>query len=123
MPFYPEDRIALFIDGANLYSSARNLGFDIDFKKLRALFGAKGRLVRRFYYTALMDDRDDSPLPPPVGPPRPRSGANEQRRRRAIASEQHRERRPPRGGADDDGAIEADARRVGANHPSPSGGF
>ena len=66
MPFYPEDRIALFIDGANLYSSARNLGFDIDFKKLRALFGAKGRLVRSFYYTALIDDQDYSPLRPLV---------------------------------------------------------
>ena len=34
MPFYPEERMALFIDGSNLYSSARNLGFDVDYKKL-----------------------------------------------------------------------------------------
>lgn len=66
MPFYPEDRIALFIDGSNLYSSARNLGFDIDYKRLRALFESKGRLVRAFYYTALLDDQDYSPLRPLV---------------------------------------------------------
>ena len=38
MPFYPEERIALFIDGSNLYSSARNLGFDIDYKQLLVYF-------------------------------------------------------------------------------------
>ena len=66
MPFYPEERIALFIDGSNLYSSARNLGFDIDYKKLRNLFGEKGRLIRAFYYTALIDDQEYSPLRPLV---------------------------------------------------------
>ena len=34
MSFYPTDRIALFIDGANLYSAAKALDFDIDYKKL-----------------------------------------------------------------------------------------
>ena len=29
MTFYPTDRLALFIDGANLYSAAKGLGFDI----------------------------------------------------------------------------------------------
>ncbi|MDH3241059.1 MAG: NYN domain-containing protein [Alphaproteobacteria bacterium] len=66
MDFYPQERIALFIDGSNLYSSARNLGFDIDYKKLRELFGSKGQLVRAFYYTALIDDQDYSPLRPLV---------------------------------------------------------
>jgi hypothetical protein len=28
MIFYPQERIAIFIDGANLYSAARGLGFD-----------------------------------------------------------------------------------------------
>lgn len=66
MPFYPEERMALFIDGSNLYSSARNLGFDVDYKKLLALFGAKGRLIRAFYYTAMMDEQDYSPIRPLV---------------------------------------------------------
>ena len=66
MPFYPDERIALFIDGANLYASTRNLGFDIDYRKLLALFGSKGRLVRAFYYTALIDDQEYSPIRPLV---------------------------------------------------------
>jgi len=66
MMFYSDERIALFIDGANLYSSARTLGFDIDFKRLLALFADKARLVRAFYYTALMEDQDYSPIRPLV---------------------------------------------------------
>ena len=38
MIFYPQERIAVFIDGANLYSAARKLGFDIDYKRLLDLF-------------------------------------------------------------------------------------
>jgi uncharacterized LabA/DUF88 family protein len=64
--FYPEERIALFIDGANLYLAARALGFDIDFKRLRQRFAKEGRLIRAFYYTALTDDQDYSPLRPLV---------------------------------------------------------
>jgi uncharacterized LabA/DUF88 family protein len=64
MKFYPQERLALFIDGANLHASARALGFDIDFRRLTAEFADKGRLVRAFYYTALLDDQDYSPLRP-----------------------------------------------------------
>jgi uncharacterized LabA/DUF88 family protein len=66
MLFYPEERIGLFIDGSNLYSAARSLGFDIDYKRLLDLFGAKGRLIRAFYYTALLDDQEYSPIRPLV---------------------------------------------------------
>jgi uncharacterized LabA/DUF88 family protein len=66
MLFYPEERIALFIDGANLYAAARALGFDIDYKRLLQLFGSKGRLIRAFYYTALIEDQEYSPLRPLV---------------------------------------------------------
>ncbi len=66
MLFYPEERIALFIDGANLYAAARSLGFDIDYKRLLELFGNKGRLIRAFYYTALIEDQEYSPLRPLV---------------------------------------------------------
>lgn len=64
MGFYPQERIALFIDGANLYSAARGLGFDIDYKRLLELFRSKGILVRAFYYTALLEDQEYSPLRP-----------------------------------------------------------
>ena len=66
MIFYPEERIALFIDGANLYSAARGLGFDIDYKRLLEVFGTKGRLIRAFYYTALVEDQEYSPIRPLV---------------------------------------------------------
>jgi uncharacterized LabA/DUF88 family protein len=66
MIFYPEERLAVFIDGANLYGTARALGFDIDYKRLLNLFAAKGRLLRAFYYTAIMEEADYSPLRPLV---------------------------------------------------------
>src|SRR5437870_5553420 len=66
MIFYPEERIALFIDGANLYSAARGLAFDIDYKRLLDLFRSKGRLIRAFYYTALVEDQEYSPIRPLV---------------------------------------------------------
>ena len=66
MTFYPNERIALFIDGANLYSAAKSLGFDIDYKKLLAEFRTRGNLLRAYYYTALVEDQDYSPIRPLV---------------------------------------------------------
>ncbi|MDP6350947.1 MAG: NYN domain-containing protein [Alphaproteobacteria bacterium] len=66
MNFYPSERIAMFIDGSNLYNAARSLGFDIDYKRLLELFASKGRLIRAFYYTALLDDQEYSPIRPLV---------------------------------------------------------
>lgn len=63
---YTEERTALFIDGANLYAAARALGFDIDYKRLLQYFSRKGRLLRAFYYTALVEDNDYSPIRPLV---------------------------------------------------------
>lgn len=64
MLFYSQERIALFIDGANLYASARALNFDIDYKRLLDLFAGRGRLIRAFYYTALIEDQEYSPIRP-----------------------------------------------------------
>jgi len=64
--FYPQERIALFIDGANLYAAARALGFDIDYRRLLQVFADKGHLVRAFYYTALVEDQEYSPIRPLV---------------------------------------------------------
>jgi len=66
MLFYPQERLGLFIDGANLYAAARSLGFDIDYKRLLELFAGKGHLVRAFYYTALVEDQEYSPIRPLV---------------------------------------------------------
>lgn len=66
MNFYPQERIALFVDGANLYAAARALGFDIDYKRLLDLFADKGYLIRAFYYTALVEDQEYSSIRPLV---------------------------------------------------------
>jgi uncharacterized LabA/DUF88 family protein len=66
MIFYPAERIALFIDGSNLYAAARALRFDIDYKRLLRCFSQKGVLVRAFYYTALIEEQEYSPLRPLV---------------------------------------------------------
>lgn len=66
MLFYPHERMALFVDGANLYSASKSLGFDIDYRKLLDLFISKGQLVRAFYYTAIMEEQDFSPIRPLV---------------------------------------------------------
>ena len=59
-------RIALFIDGANLYATAKALGFDIDYKRLLADFQTRGTLVRAFYYTAIIEDQEYSSIRPLV---------------------------------------------------------
>ena len=59
-----QERIALFIDGANLYATAKSLGFDIDYKRLLREFQSRGRLVRAFYYTALVEDQEYSSIRP-----------------------------------------------------------
>ena len=64
MHFYPTERIALFIDGANLYATAKSLGFDIDYKRLLQMFRGKGQLVRALYYTALIEDQEYSSIRP-----------------------------------------------------------
>ncbi|MFP3943114.1 MAG: NYN domain-containing protein [Alphaproteobacteria bacterium] len=61
---YPTERVALFIDGSNLYAAARALNFDIDYKRLLELFTQRGQLVRAFYYTALVEDQEYSPIRP-----------------------------------------------------------
>lgn len=66
MTNHPDDRIALFIDGANLYSAARALNCDLDFKKLTERFTGESRLVRAYYYTAVVEGEEFSPIRPLV---------------------------------------------------------
>jgi len=63
MPF-ASNKIALFIDGANLYATAKTLGFDIDYKRLLLEFQARGTLIRAFYYTAIVEDQEYSSIRP-----------------------------------------------------------
>ncbi|MEC9152674.1 MAG: NYN domain-containing protein [Pseudomonadota bacterium] len=64
--FHKDEKIALFIDGANLYAAARALGFDIDYKRLLSVLGENARVIRAFYYTALIEDQEYSPIRPLV---------------------------------------------------------
>ena len=64
--FYKDERLALFIDGSNLYAAAKTLGFDIDYKLLRHEFMRRGKLLRAFYYTALLENDEYSPIRPLV---------------------------------------------------------
>ncbi len=66
MDFRDDERVGLFIDGSNLYAAARALDFDIDYKKLLKVFSTRGRLIRAFYYTALIEDQEYSPIRPLV---------------------------------------------------------
>ena len=58
------EKIALFIDGANLYATAKSLGFDIDYKRLLREFQSRGYLLRAFYYTAVIEDQEYSSIRP-----------------------------------------------------------
>jgi uncharacterized LabA/DUF88 family protein len=52
------DKIALFIDGANLYAATKTLGFDVDYRRLLHEFQARGKLTRALYYTAILEDQE-----------------------------------------------------------------
>ncbi len=64
MHFLSNERCALFIDGANLYSASRNLGFDVDYRSLLDYFRHQTNVVRAYYYSALLDTDEYSPLKP-----------------------------------------------------------
>lgn len=64
MHLLPNERCALFIDGANLYSASRNLGFDVDYRSLLDYFRSRTNVVRAYYYSALLETDEYSPLKP-----------------------------------------------------------
>ena len=66
MLFYSDERLAIFIDGSNLFATAKALNFDIDYSRLRRYFADQSRLLRANYYTALIEDAEYSPLRPLV---------------------------------------------------------
>lgn len=66
MYFHPNEKLALFIDGSNLFATAKSLNFDIDYKQLRNFFAEQGILLRAYYYTALLEEQEYSPLRPLV---------------------------------------------------------
>jgi len=57
-------RMALFIDGPNLYATAKMLGFDVDFKRLLNEFQSRATIVRALYYTPIIEDQEYPSLRP-----------------------------------------------------------
>ncbi|MDA9427349.1 MULTISPECIES: LabA-like NYN domain-containing protein [Bradyrhizobium] len=57
-------KIALFIDGSNLYATSKALGFDIDYRRLLSQFQSRGALLRAFYYTTVIEDQEFSSIRP-----------------------------------------------------------
>ena len=57
-------KIALFIDGSNLYATSKALGFDIDYRRLLGEFQNRGTLLRAFYYTTVVEDQEYSSIRP-----------------------------------------------------------
>ncbi|MEL6856983.1 MAG: NYN domain-containing protein [Pseudomonadota bacterium] len=66
MAFYKDEKLALFIDGSNLYAAARGLNLEIDFRKLIQEFRKRGRLLRANYYTTLLETDEHNPIRPLV---------------------------------------------------------
>ncbi len=64
VPFYAGEKVAMFIDGANLHAAAKALNFDMDYRLLLSWIADQSRLVRAFYYTALAEDQEYSPIRP-----------------------------------------------------------
>ncbi|TFF19767.1 NYN domain-containing protein [Jiella endophytica] len=62
--FDQREKLALFIDGANLYATSKNLGFDIDYKKMLTWFQRQAYVLRAYYYTALIEDNEYSSIRP-----------------------------------------------------------
>ncbi|HEY1096834.1 MAG TPA: NYN domain-containing protein [Alphaproteobacteria bacterium] len=66
MTWYKDEKLAVFIDGANLYGAARSLEFDIDYKRMLQWAAKQGKLIRAYYYTALVEENEFSPIRPLV---------------------------------------------------------
>lgn len=64
MKFYNQERLGVFIDGANLHVATKSIEFDIDYKKLLSFFADNSQLVRAAYYTAVSDDPDHAGIKP-----------------------------------------------------------
>lgn len=55
-------KYGLFVDGSNLFASAKSIGFRVDYTKLLAYYGELGEVTRAFYFTALPPKDVETPL-------------------------------------------------------------
>ncbi|MEN9206391.1 MAG: NYN domain-containing protein [Thermostichales cyanobacterium BF4_bins_65] len=52
-PMHSRGRVAIFIDGSNLFYAALQLGIEIDYTKLLACLTSHSRILRAFFYTGV----------------------------------------------------------------------
>ncbi|MCF6326738.1 MAG: NYN domain-containing protein [Devosiaceae bacterium] len=64
MELDPLDKVVVFIDGANLYATAKAIGVDVDYRSLLADFRKRCRFIRAYYFTAYLDDQEYSSIRP-----------------------------------------------------------
>ena len=64
MSIYPKEKVAIFIDGANLHSTIKELNIEIDYKKLINFFSSNYTLIRTYYYTALLENNKNQKIKP-----------------------------------------------------------
>lgn len=64
--FHTHEKTSVFIDGSNLFATAKMLDFDLDYKKLLNWVKQRSLFVGAYYYTALIEDQDYSPVRPLV---------------------------------------------------------
>ena len=60
----PTNKVAVFIDGANIYATTKALGFDVDYMQLLLEMQRRGNLVRAFNYTTIIEDQEYSSIRP-----------------------------------------------------------
>ena len=56
MLLHQNERTAIFIDGANVHSATRELGWKVDYGKVLKYFRLQTRVVRAYYYTAILEE-------------------------------------------------------------------
>ncbi len=60
---YPNERVAIFIDGANMFHASNYLKLKIDYRKLIEILRKDRWLLRAYFYTGIPADRN---LPPEI---------------------------------------------------------
>ncbi|WP_336944980.1 NYN domain-containing protein [Asaia sp. HN010] len=58
------ERTAVFIDGSSLYYTAKTIGFEVDYRRLLRYFKTNTKLLRAYYYAAIPETEEYSPLKP-----------------------------------------------------------
>lgn len=61
---YPNERLALFIDGPNFHTATKALGWPVDYIVMQQHFAKWGQLLRSIYYTAIRETTDYNAVKP-----------------------------------------------------------